>query len=367
MLKALSSSDGTDTLSFLLCGSGDGRHLFSTILTLCGTLERFEEKELFKSAHFTMLDLKPAAIARTLIFIDMMTLYTLMKFQRVPGVEDATTVMAYLYFGQVIPPAVNAKLQECIKQILPLVESDGEIFQWFFMDVSTRKQVAHVLKQWQQPMPYGPKPIRRVVRKRLQETRKRREAFMGPGRLEKTPERKTWEELTVMLPPKAFAKNREPQLVPLVEKYYKGSKSAAKELDEYIDATWVTNPTMIDVDYLTSSRKDLVGFGPRSDEVDVPAVECDPLEESQKLIPSNTRSSMSTGALDHTAKFFDMVALSFMRITGRLKLEALVGEMTDTLERLQWNCLETRSQPVGGIDPAQFPRTYDRIHMSNIP
>lgn len=50
-------------------------------------------------------------------------------------------------------------------------------------------------------------------------------------------------------------------------------------------------------------------------------------------------------------------------------VEALVGEMTDTMERLRWNHLESRSnlKPSGGVDPSAFPRTYDRIHMSNIP
>lgn len=50
-----------------------------------------------------------------------------------------------------------------------------------------------------------------------------------------------------------------------------------------------------------------------------------------------------------------------------MKVEVLVGEMTDVMERMRWNCLEERSKPAGGIDPSNFPRTYDRIHMSNIP
>jgi hypothetical protein len=49
-------------------------------------------------------------------------------------------------------------------------------------------------------------------------------------------------------------------------------------------------------------------------------------------------------------------------------IEAMVGEITDIMERLRWDCLESRSPAPGAkIDPAKFPRKYDRIHMSNIP
>lgn len=150
-----------------------------------------------------------------------------------------------------------------------------------------------------------------------------------------------------------------------MQKYEKGSKTAIKELGDYIEANWVTNPTLIDVDYAEGA---VAGWLPwahhgATDEDEVPAIEADPIELAGKL----SGLSKAKGALETVGSFFGVVSLALVMLSDRLKIEALVGEMTDVMERIRWDCLESRSQPSGGIDPSTFPSTYDRIHMSNIP
>lgn len=124
------TASAKDDLAFLFCGSGDGRHVFMTLLAM-GTRELMQKKKTCRKLHITLLDLKPAAIARTLIFFDMMMFYALMKGEKVPGIEDAPTVMAYLYLGHVIPKNVNVKLNQTIERLLVAIDSDKEIFDFF--------------------------------------------------------------------------------------------------------------------------------------------------------------------------------------------------------------------------------------------
>jgi hypothetical protein len=149
-----------------------------------------------------------------------------------------------------------------------------------------------------------------------------------------------------------------------MEQYETGSKDAIKELGDHIDANWVTNPTLVDVDYTERTRvKQEPWAHSATDEDKVPAMESDPIELAAKLPPLGK----VTGVLDAVGKFFEGVSLALVMLSKRMKVEALVGEMTDVMEHIRWDCLEARSQPSGGIDPSAFPRTYDRIHMSNIP
>jgi hypothetical protein len=74
------------------------------------------------------------------------------------------------------------------------------------------------------------------------------------------------------------------------------------------------------------------------------------------------------GVLEHLGRMFDMIAIIAIQfLPNRLMIEALAGEMTATMERIAHNCLPSRSEPTGGIDPSNFPSKYDRIHTSNIP
>jgi hypothetical protein len=103
----------------------------------------------------------------------MIMSYAIMKSTKTPGVEDAPIVMAYLYLGHVIPAKVHGKLNDSIERLLVAIDSDEEIFSFFFMDAATRRQVSRVLKQWQQPMTGVCSP--RLVRRRNSKEAEQRE------------------------------------------------------------------------------------------------------------------------------------------------------------------------------------------------
>lgn len=74
-------------------------------------------------------DLKPAALARTLIFFSMTTSSFGKKIKggRAKG-EDLEIMMAYLYAGIAVPAAVNDMLQTHIKKLLEVLGKDKKLF-----------------------------------------------------------------------------------------------------------------------------------------------------------------------------------------------------------------------------------------------
>lgn len=68
--------------------------------------------------------------------------------------------------------------------------------------------------------------------------------------------------------------------------------------------------------------------------------------------------------------YFDAISAIMIMYTGRLHIEIIHGEMTDFMEHLRHDALEHRF--VGptqehAVDPRTLPKTYDFIHLSNIP
>lgn len=72
------------------------------------------------------------------------------------------------------------------------------------------------------------------------------------------------------------------------------------------------------------------------------------------------------GIVEIMGSYFYVVghALMHLRRASQLRLELIVGEMTDIMERLRYGCLDDRACTGSSVS---FPRTLDRTHMSNIP
>ncbi|KAB5531424.1 hypothetical protein GE09DRAFT_384965 [Coniochaeta sp. 2T2.1] len=154
-----------------------------------------------------------------------------------------------------------------------------------------------------------------------------------------------------------------------MEKYKKEpTKEAIKNLGSYIDANWASNVTMFDVNYTERSREETDPWaGTATDDDKVPPLESDPFELSERLVPPALGRTKQPGVLESVSKFFECVTLALMMFSKRLKIETLVGEMNDVMERIRYECLDGKSRIVGGVDPSRLPRKYDRINMSRVP
>jgi hypothetical protein len=355
------------SVSLMFAGSGDGRNLFMTLLFLA---YKAPKKRVFNDAHITVLDYNPAVIARTLIMFSMLAEYGIAKRVKAPGYADKSIMMSYLYAGYVIPAAANELIQTHIRRLIAKLETDQKIFDWLFVPAATRYAVVRILRQWQSPLRatyHKPRMMRVVIMKRMNWMRAGQVARDGKPR-EYRPglehDDKTLSELGVLLPSQSFAERHDPPLVGLMEAYETGSKPAAAQLAKYIDTTWATNVTLLSLD-LDSVDKQVEAspwYWESSIEGKVPHIEIDPCELARRflqLLPTSTTKDLG-GVLDSIGRFFDRLAVYITMFSrgssSQLMIEVLVGEMTDVMERLRWNCLEARSGPAGGIDPSTFPR-----------
>ncbi|KAK4226323.1 hypothetical protein QBC38DRAFT_546118 [Podospora fimiseda] len=277
--------------------------------------------------------------------------------KKVPGSEDAFIMMAYVFGTSTIPAAANAKIQDQIERLITGLESeDKPLWKWLFVDSATRQKVVYILKQWQTPMGDQASYLRtKVVRREVQE-RLQGKGFMpyvsqepAPGGMET--DRDVFDDLAVLLPDEGFAERYDPELVPLMKAYNKKAPNAAKALQDYIDENWVTNPLV----YIDFTRASALEFFMEEDKM--PHFEEDPLKVAADLI-----GATGQGVFKSLGAFFDIASMALLRLSRRIKIELLVGEMSEVMERIRRNCLVSRSQPWGDVDPSEFPGTYDRIH-----
>lgn len=152
------------SLSFLFCGIGDGRNLLATLFSLmancCGGGGGGRQ---FERVHCTLVDLKPAVLARLLVLFSL--------FASLPSsgqdlivspaecsdeVQDTLCAAVHLYMSDIVPPWVHQRLQDTISDLITKLEacSDGAIpgLEWVYRPLSTRAQVLRHLQHWAQPL-----------------------------------------------------------------------------------------------------------------------------------------------------------------------------------------------------------------------
>ncbi|KAK7741805.1 hypothetical protein SLS53_004869 [Cytospora paraplurivora] len=370
-------------LTFLFCGSGDARHIFMTLFEFF-KVPLVTRTDRFKNIHFTILDLKPAALARTIIIFDMLSRYSIMKYLKAEGHEDALKVASYVYTCQILPPFVFKKLQQHLESLTEsLEEGEEDPFLYLYVPPSSLSQITRVLRQWQESLSgyYAVARIRPLVRDTVKKRNQERQMHFGLSEAKVTKDRKDLDALGVIFADDDFVKRREPRLGELYAAYKSGGPSQLKDLEQYLDENWKVNVTLLDSDQEAArnwnleeiSRYHESGCKPWSITYggNYPANLCefDPVETIDLfiLIDEDEPSSMS---IERLAMWFDLVTVGILTLHGKLTIEAVVGEMADVMERIRYDALGHRSlapRNKKDSDPRRFPKTFDRIHMSNIP
>ncbi|QPH11568.1 hypothetical protein C2857_003367 [Epichloe festucae Fl1] len=356
---------GSPDVSFLFAGSGEGRHVFSAIFGLM-LREDATERPCFGKLHFTLVDLKPAALAKVLISFDMMIRGETELSQGDPRGHDYFLDMAYLFSCQIVPPWVEARLQTSIRELIKRLEGKGDVLEFVFVPENDRKPLARVLRPWQHPWPglSNAQEVRNFVKQRLHSERVRAEAlFVGKCDRRSKSEKADFGKITVMLPPAAVAERRETSLVKPLADYRSTGK--IKGLRQHIRSNWRVNNTLMDYDSAEAVR--------RHRDTDFNAIEFDPLEVTESMgaapPPRGEGDSSSLEKLAMVFRGFSTSTFGFS-IEDRLVVELIIGEVADIMERIRYKILHHRLSPPRGssmLDPTLFPHTFDHVHMSPIP
>lgn len=141
------------------------------------------------------------------------------------------------------------------------------------------------------------------------------------------------------------------------------STGKSEKLLQYIDSNWRLNNTVIDYDYANIKRE-------QGDD-GLAVFEFQPLKVAE-LMGVDTTEKAGTSSIERLAEKFQTFSFSTLTlgVKKRLVIEVIVGEMADIMERIRYNLLDHRlSAPSDSklLDPTLFPRTFDYVHMSNIP
>lgn len=382
--RLAAKSDRNSSLSFLLCGIGDARHLLATLNSIAMNIDQ-GEGGLPKELHFTLVDLKPASLARILILLELSSqLSPAVQFGS-QACDDATCVLAYLYIGHVVPPFVHAALLRTISSLIRVLEKKSKkspLLKWVVMADATREQVLDQLRLWSRPLDdlYQPENVRKLVEINIHRAKmgRFRNGLMAEGPpipLTCEEDEATFDQFTITPPPEAFVTRHEPELGRLVDDMRSetrpGAAQASKfaKLDEYINQNWKTNMTLIDL--VWEGKKE------RNNHIDRPSnmewTRLTGMEGEHVNLLQHISGDMEPeplpghkGVIDMMGLYFLVVgtSLGLLRSESNLRVEMIAGEMTDTMERFRYGCLDDRH---GRGSSVSFPERFDRIHMSNIP
>ncbi|KAK7711434.1 hypothetical protein SLS64_005458 [Diaporthe eres] len=351
-------------VSFLFCGIGDARNMFQTMASYC-LLGSNPDQRL----HCTILDLKPAVLARDLIIFALLdevaqtgfSLQTMSKLspEKRLHIQETLSVVSYIYLTQVMPAYAWERLQKTIKRLLDAFERHEQAIPWAYVPSVVHQSVSRALLSWQAD-PTGPYATQRFRHLTVGQNMEQGLVAEQPDCLpELKLDHRLYRDFQITLPGAHILKEQDPELARMLSAYRKSRSDtqAKRRISEYIDRTWRSNMTLVDVDWENDKAED--------DERQTPDVGFTPFAVADSLgtafdgIPALSPQPGDT-VLTHAELFWLMTIDAISSLGDRLMVEVRLGEMADVLERTRYQALERSAAH-------EWPRKYSVIHMSNIP
>ncbi|KAK3080588.1 hypothetical protein LTS18_015033 [Coniosporium uncinatum] len=339
------ASSSADILGIMFAGVGDARHMYATI-TATAAHEDKSESGSTRRYFMTALDIKAAIIARGLIF-----LFLLRELSSTSAAQPRVLcTIFYLYIAPIVPEAVYVHLQEIIDSISSALEDTGAMPDWIKIRACDTKPILSVLKYWRY-MAGNLYPTSEVHNHAALKRGREREFGHPDGNKD---ERARFLSTGLLLPPHEYLERCEPALKPLLEKPM-ASEHERSQLSKYLDENWKPNVTLIDIEEQSGRKDDFLGVT----HVYLPCLAFDPFALEKCFYEGQPQPGGTKPLFEHIAPFFSSVAQALDRLSDRLTIEFIHGEMVEVVEGIRYKVLNDR--------PANAPILYDRIHMSNIP
>ena len=361
--SGLLASSSDETIACLFCGIGDARNLLATLTHI--SISQLSMPGLStKRFHFTLVDIHPAVFARDLLIFRL-----LLDSAREPKTRQRETIvtLSYVYSAHVMPQWTYDRLQVGLSSVCEDLGKE-DVMDIFYIPQDARTKIARYVEFWQKPVSaqYGTAKLRELVRAETLQSRAKDAAMLQgselsspPGCDYNSPDALGYVQFTAMLPHIDLLKKYEPVLLNHFTAYTKRrSPTTARAVNEYLDAKWQPNVTFVDSDF-ENKRENKHSAQMDSEPY---KVVCDLFANIPATVAGNT-----TGILNHLCGFFEFISTWTQKIQQQLTVEVVLGEMVDTFERLSCGILRQKQERMGRLNPAVFPNSYDRVHMSNIP
>ncbi|KII91875.1 hypothetical protein PLICRDRAFT_157310 [Plicaturopsis crispa FD-325 SS-3] len=413
-------------ISFLFGGIGDARHAFGTVIGTHRAWKTLNKSKRNKfKLHMTLLDIHPAALVRDLCIMMLIDALIEGKQDAVSQVEIKATIF-YTYLGVVLPSYCHERLRAVMLDIKARLLTDTPQLRrlpaWIHVDsesipallviidkwVSARKSTQltlmhHIVETAGSSMDILDNPaISPEYRERMKSNRdrqrqqiseyidtlddaqmramgliqpgetlaqgrnllnSRREAVIdvmlkahldGNVTAKMDSEQKWYETTKAFLPPSELWSRH-----PGFDKYLRmrgGAKLSAalkKKLQDHIEKDWYPNITLFDFGQPYERYPDL-----KLDAFQAPR-SIEEFNDRFDISKTSTTTEPDAPAFSHTTDFFDAVIDALKAMSGHVTFEILRGELSQELSKMRFAGDTSR--------PAEFPRSYTRAWLSNVP
>ncbi|KAJ6507320.1 hypothetical protein C8R47DRAFT_1100924 [Mycena vitilis] len=410
------SEDEISHISFFLGGVGDARHVYSTLVGLHRAHKKMDRKrQAAFRVHITLLDIHPAALARDLC---MLLLLNQLMDTPLENSETRTELLATLFYtfaGVVMPGYCFSRLEGVMEDLRIFIKGDGtKLPSWIHVDSAATAKIITILDYWATvPKRYtveralaehtvsSPASVLELVKspdissefragaeERIQGSRqevmetikqmssaqlratglappprnapaeeKRKSAaqreFIINSMLEiqlnndgnMMLERFLYQEIKAFVPPPVLWSRH------IGIEHLKGRASPEKfsKIQKHINKTWKPNTTLF-----------VPNFPPHLELNPFEAPGCIDMFNHRFGINSTTADDQPDApSFSNFVDLFDKVSEALTSLKSQVKLEVLCGELTQELSKMRLGGDHTR--------PADFPRSYQRGHLSNVP
>ncbi|KAJ7498066.1 hypothetical protein B0H11DRAFT_1998531 [Mycena galericulata] len=418
----LQSMSGTELsrLNFLFGGVGDARHVYSTLVGLHRAHKKLDKKrrDTFRG-HITLLDLHPAALAR-----DLCILLLLDQMMGTPAESSAERVeilstMFYTFAGVVMPGYCFSRLERVMEDLRTSLQGDGpKLPQWIHVDSAATPKIKSIIDFWLTiPQKFtteralhehtvtSPSTVLEIVRspnispeyragaqaridahrkdvmdviKQMNDDQLRSCGLIPPRNASAKAkrdfaahrdsvidsmletalnddanmilERFWYEQVKAFVPPpELWSRHDGMENFALMGKGSRPFPDVFSKVRAHITQTWKPNSTLFDPQF-------------------PPNFELNPFEAPGYIDMFNHRFGINSTEVDdkpdapafgNFVDLFEKVCEALVSLKSKVKLEFLCGELTQELSKMRLGGDHTR--------PADFPRSYKRAHLSNVP
>ncbi|EGF98561.1 uncharacterized protein MELLADRAFT_113407 [Melampsora larici-populina 98AG31] len=368
----------TEVASFMFCGVGDARNMLQTMIHY--HFEGPQSSESNQRLHFTILDIKPATIARDLILFVLLD-----DISHAMGLTDEHTmsqelfetisVASYLYATHVMPAYAWDRIQAVIERLLDSFDNSEQPISWVYIPLAVQVDTRPSLESWRlgPTESYSTQRFRELTKQdNLSRKMGKMSTFGRPDPNSYTPfpqlelDQRVYEDFSIVLPDDHLLIEHDMDLVKMIRNYVKNKDSSEKaRISSHIDNTWKPNITLADI--VWENENAVAGHLPH------PETSFTPFEVFGNLMKGlgQPESTISDGKmLMNVAEFyFMMVGQAIHGLRDRMLVEVCLGEMADCLEKMRYQTLsrttETKSKDC--LLLSKRPHKYHVIHLSNIP
>ncbi|KAH9476906.1 hypothetical protein JR316_0010822 [Psilocybe cubensis] len=363
--------------TFLFGGSGDGRHVFGTMIHLGDMAKKLRRKNETDrlSVHMTLVDIHPATLARVIVIFALLDKILVARTKNdQTSVDELHSTLLYLYISIIMPDYCCQIIMDTCKSLVEdLKGGTGNLLKCLglYLNPGSISAVVDILQMWSSPLKKSTALMlqRNPTREKLFH-RMRSEVPLDPMKkllagnkaskadiyTDPDAELDIYDRVAILLPPKTLL-SRHTALDKLVKGFRGAKKTQFRAAQVEVEQTWIPNPTMFD-------RR--TGSPNRGFEDGYPQEPSHPYE----ILPSlanftkeikGTHTPSSNGCCGFVASsgFFDLVADAMLELEGAIKVEIIVGDVITGLPKLLNGDL--------GVRPNDFPQCYSRMFLSNVP